>query len=148
MPRYPSVLRSVASNHNSGVRFSDGAPKKTMKFKQYIVLRSDLDMSPGKLVAQGAHASVAAVNQVPFKWIEDWTNEGTAKIVIRINSEKELMELFGRIQYATNNIAVMIYDAGKTEIPDSFTAFAVGPYPIGEKIGEDIQQILGKLPLM
>jgi len=106
-----------------------------MDYKQAIILRADLKMDKGKLVSQGAHASVAAAyktlqkNPEIFKsWIPCMK-----KIVLKVNGEKELMEL--KVKAAKANLVVeLIHDAGKTQVsPGSATALAIGP-DLEEKI--------------
>ena len=64
--------------------------------KQAIILRSDLDMGKGKLVAQGAHASVECVRKSKKELVEEWIEEGSRKIVLKVGSEKELIELLNK----------------------------------------------------
>ena len=66
------------------------------KFKQVIVVRTDLKMSKGKLAAQAGHAAVTAaekVRKINPGWWKNWMDEGQCKIVVRVGSEEELLEL-------------------------------------------------------
>jgi PTH2 family peptidyl-tRNA hydrolase len=108
-----------------------------MEYKQAIILRTDLGMDKGKLVSQGAHASIASAyktlqkNPEIFKaWIPFMK-----KIVLKVSSEKELMEL--KIRAAKAKLTVeLIRDAGRTQIePGSITAIGIGP-DLDEKIDD------------
>lgn len=121
--------------------------------KQVIVIRKDLGMRRGKEVAQGSHASgawlakrIQAAGHVyqpafpepgPYELIHPvgfsepewaWLTGRFTKIVCRVNSEEELIQL---VEYAEilKVQAHIIQDAGRTEfhgVP-TFTALAVGP---------------------
>ena len=100
-------------------------------FKQVIVLRTDLDMGKGKLVAQGSHASMEAYIRTSKKhadWASLWLSEGQKKIVLKIDSKEALIELFEEIK---NQLpAVLITDAGHTQLePGTMTALGIGPAP-------------------
>lgn len=108
-----------------------GAPPVSNMFKQAIVLRTDLDMGKGKLVAQGSHASVGAylrtAKQKP-QWAEAWIMEGTKKIVLKVGSKEALVQLFEEARRELP--AVLITDAGHTQVePGTITAMAAGPAP-------------------
>ena len=66
------------------------------KFKQVIIIRSDLGMGKGKTVVQGAHASIMASEkakiQVPSVW-KSWFNEGQRKIACKIQGKEEIFKI-------------------------------------------------------
>lgn len=112
--------------------------------KQIIVLRKDLNMRKGKMVAQGAHASMAVFfNRILEPQNLQWNNEVTmkvtdsmfqwmsgqfTKICVSVNSEQELLDLHAKVQAAGIPCA-LIKDAGHTEfngVP-TYTALAIGP---------------------
>lgn len=110
--------------------------------KQILVLRKDLNMRKGKMIAQGAHASMAAIlsratrNSEPRSLsisLEDpdigpWLEGRFAKIAVGADSEAELVELHERAAAAGLPCA-LIRDAGLTEfggVP-TLTACAIGP---------------------
>lgn len=112
-------------------------------YKQAIVLRADLGMGKGKLVAQGSHASLNAYSKSGELEKKAWELSGQKKIVLKAASEEELLEYFTRCKDAGLKPA-LIKDAGHTQIPaGSITAFAVGPAEEGK-----IDSILGKLKLL
>ncbi len=89
-------------------------------------------MGKGKLVAQGSHASLQAAEiamKKDPKSYSTWQDLGTKKIVLKVNSLSELLE----IQKQCGILSIpgaLIIDAGHTQVePNTPTAFAVGPYP-------------------
>ena len=126
-----------------------------MEHKQVIVLRKDLNMRKGKMVAQGAHASMRAILNLARREgdaliipldarSEPWLCGRFKKICVSVNSENELLELH-RQALAANLIASLIQDAGLTEfggIP-TYTAVAIGP-----DAGDKIDQLTGQLALL
>ncbi len=116
------------------------------EIKQVIVLRSDLDMSKGKLVAQGAHASLMSYfkTEKQDKTIaEEWLETGEKKIVLKVNDEESLIKLFKAFEFKKIPCA-LVTDAGLTEIPPgSKTALGIGPWKSNE-----IDFITDKLKLL
>ena len=114
--------------------------------KQAIVVRSDLGMGKGKVAAQVAHASLAAAEaaqRMTPEWYDGWKEEGQAKIVLKVNSETALSDLFQKAKSA-GLPATLIQDRGLTQIePGTVTCLGVGPGPDAE-----IDRITGKLKLL
>lgn len=121
-------------------------PRQTYKHKQVIAVRIDLGMSIGKTAAQVAHASVSAAEEcrrVRVDWLKEWMEEGQKKVIVKIQSEEELLELKRKAdEYGIPNS--LVSDAGLTELePGTTTALAVGPAP-----SELVDKVTGKLPLL
>ena len=116
------------------------------KYKQVIVVRSDLEMSKGKTATQAGHAAVSAAEEARkyySKWWAAWFSEGQCKIVVKINSEKELLKLKDKAQEEGLPYA-LIADRGLTEIPpDTVTCLGIGPAPAGK-----VDKITGTLSLL
>jgi PTH2 family peptidyl-tRNA hydrolase len=126
-----------------------------MEHKQTIVLRKDLNMRKGKMVAQGAHASMRAILQlgrreggnfvVPLdERLEPWLLGRFKKICVSVNSEAELLQLHQAAK-AAGLITALIQDAGLTEfggVP-TYTALAVGP-----DTADRVDLLTGTLPLL
>jgi PTH2 family peptidyl-tRNA hydrolase len=126
-----------------------------MSHKQIIVLRKDLNMRKGKLVAQGAHASMAAILKLgayegdtfTLKMDErtkPWLMGQFKKITVYVNSEAELLSIYERAQ-GSGLISSLILDSGLTEfggVP-TYTAVAVGP-----DVAEKLDVLTGALPLL
>lgn len=101
-----------------------------IKYKQVIVLRADLKMSVGKKVAQGAHASVIAVEnarKMTPSVLGSWGNEGQRKIALKVQSEEELVDVY-QFAKAMHLPCCIIQDAGLTQLePGTKTAVGIGP---------------------
>ena len=108
--------------------------------KQVIVLRTDLNMRKGKMVAQGAHASLLAIlgdgsdvggehhllNLDPS--LLQWLHGDYRKICVGVGSEADLLETHSKALAAGLRCS-LVKDMGHTEfggIP-TFTAVAIGP---------------------
>lgn len=114
--------------------------------KQVIVVRKDLNMRKGKMVAQGSHASLGAFrgSQVQFpEKVEEWLKTGQTKICVSVDSEEELLEIYKKA-LDSGITAYLVRDAGNTELePGTKTAVCLGPDE--EK---EIDKITGKLKLL
>jgi PTH2 family peptidyl-tRNA hydrolase len=99
-------------------------------YKQVIVVRTDMDMSKGKLAAQACHASLGSSDIVrekfPRIW-RSWRDEGGRKIVVGVDSKEELVE----VSNSAGRLGIpkyLVKDMGLTEIPPgSITALGLGP---------------------
>lgn len=126
-----------------------------MSHKQMIILRKDLNMRKGKMVAQGSHASMSVLLQcgsrdgdkLVFQMderSEPWLTGRFKKICVSVNSEKELLDLYQKAK-EDGLLCSLIQDAGLTEfggVP-TYTAVAIGP----DK-NEIIEKLTGHLPLL
>jgi peptidyl-tRNA hydrolase, PTH2 family len=117
-----------------------------MSYKQVVLVRADLKLPKGKIAAQASHACVDAVLKAlkkdPEK-VEDWRYEGMKKIILKVDSEKELVRFF---QEAKDRglTAALITDAGKTVVlPGTKTCIAIGP-----DSEERIDDLTGKLKMV
>ena len=83
-------------------------------------------MGRGKIAAQSAHASVAALGKTTTAAYNAWVAEGMKKIVLKVGSKKELLDLFMRAKKMLPT--ALIKDAGMTQIkPGTVTCIAIGP---------------------
>lgn len=134
--------------------------------KQVIILRKDLNMRKGKMVAQGAHASMKAVidhgkiirthpqeqdyalsiDITPdfYPALNEWLNGRFTKVCVSVDSEQELIDIYEQAKSA-GLLCSIITDAGLTEfngVPTK-TAVAIGPaYP------EEVDPITRHLKLL
>jgi PTH2 family peptidyl-tRNA hydrolase len=99
--------------------------------KQVIVMRKDLNMRKGKMVAQGAHASLAAFMTADSMSEEvlTWLRDGFAKICVGIDSDIELIDLYIAAKAEGLNVA-LITDSGHTEfhMEPTRTCLCIGPH--------------------
>lgn len=119
------------------------------KYKQVIVVRTDIKMSVGKLAAQVAHASVTCVismfkKEGRFKkWVEEWEEEGQKKVVLQAPSLNDLLSIYEKA-ISKGLPSCLIRDAGLTELePGTITCVGIGPAP-----EELIDEITGHLKLL
>jgi PTH2 family peptidyl-tRNA hydrolase len=115
----------------------------SMEFKQCIVVRDDLKLSPGKLAVQVAHAAVMAFEQANREISSSWKREGQKKVVLRTATVEDLYRL--RVEAERMGIpAAIVADAGLTEIPPgTVTALGLGPAP-----NKAMDKLTGRLPLL
>lgn len=125
-----------------------------MATKQVIVMRTDLNMRKGKMVAQGAHASMKWLTDMmkgdphcEFALTEeeaDWVNGPFVKICVGAKSLDELMAVFEDASRAGLTVR-LITDNGTTEFGGvkTITCLAIGPHQ-----AEKIDPITGHLGLI
>lgn len=111
--------------------------------KQVILVRNDLKMPRGKFSVQTMHAAVEATLKSDKEKIKEWRSEGTKKVVLRVDSEKELLQ-YNQMAKDSGLVTALITDAGKTFFKEpTRTCLAIGPDD--EK---KIDKITGKLKLI
>jgi peptidyl-tRNA hydrolase len=102
----------------------------------YIVANKGLNMSPGKLASQVAHAAVRSyVGSDPFQR-DLWLASGEMKIVLEARDETHMRNIADYL--AEHDIKVCtVIDEGRTEIPPlSITALAA---PVLDKDDEKVK---------
>lgn len=128
--------------------------------KQVIVVRNDLNMRKGKMVAQGSHASTGVVLEImkhdwerSIRWsptdrdraaVNAWLAGQFSKICVRVDSEEELMRVHAQALKA-NLPVYLVTDSGRTEfhgVPTR-TCLAIGPC-----WSEDVDPITSGLKLL
>lgn len=141
--------------------------------KQVVVMRVDLrntkgeKIRTGKMIAQGAHASLKAIldltttlrEKEPILYynssdivipieeesaLELWLEDKFTKVCVQVSSEAELLEIYQKAK-DNNIICSLIQDAGLTEfggVP-TYTCCAIGP-----DFDEKINEITGHLKLL
>ena len=119
-----------------------------MNTKQVIVMRRDLNMRKGKMVAQGCHAAMSffterlqvsiiyglinekyCCNVEPNKEISNWINNSFRKICVGVDSEEELLKIHDQALGA-GLMSHLVTDNGATEfggVPTN-TCVAIGPH--------------------
>lgn len=116
--------------------------------KQVIIVRKDLNMSPGKLAAQVAHASMGALlksleldlrefkgkssvgiyaNLDSSQPAFDFLTGSFTKVVLQVESEAELQQIYEEA-LESGIVAANIVDEGRTELNGpTFTCVGLGP---------------------
>jgi PTH2 family peptidyl-tRNA hydrolase len=113
------------------------------QYKQVILMRQDLKLPKGKMAAQAAHASVEAVLKSDKNKVSGWRNNGSKKVVLKVENEKELYRYIQLAKDADITTSA-ITDAGKTVIASgTVTCGAIGP-----DFDEKIDRITGKLGMV
>ena len=116
------------------------------EYKQCIVLRTDLDMSVGKLISQACHAAVGASElakkQNHRAW-RRWRDEGGRKVVLQVDFLDELEEIVERAE-ELDVVNVVIRDRGLTEVPPG-TVTAAG---LGPELSDRMDKVTGSLRLL
>jgi PTH2 family peptidyl-tRNA hydrolase len=122
-----------------------------MTHKQVIVIRKDLNMRKGKMVAQGCHASLGAILDLleTKKGLDDprakpWLEGRFKKVCVSVDSEEELIEIYNKAQNA-GIITKLIIDAGLTEFGGVATKTCVA---VGPDTEENVDKITGHLKLL
>lgn len=136
-----------------------------MKSKQVIVIRKDLNMRKGKMVAQGSHASMKAILELMYRSsvsesgekgeilvlpiiestaVTDWLNGTFTKICVSVDSEQELTDIYSQA-LKLGMPCSLIKDAGLTEFDGvpTLTCCAIGP-----AWDFDVNKITGHLKLL
>jgi peptidyl-tRNA hydrolase len=95
--------------------------------KQIIVVNEALKLPPGKLAAQVAHAAVAAFLEASRDAQRRWLAAGMPKIVVRCESQAELLALQEQAERVDVPVAA-IHDAGHTVVEaGTLTCIGFGP---------------------
>lgn len=133
--------------------------------KQVIVMRKDLNMRKGKMIAQGAHASMGVLLHMMEQeeythfdgttlgtrytlnasgYVREWLKRKFTKVAVSVNSEQELLDVYQKAK-DEGIPCVLITDSGLTEfggVPTN-TCCGIGPWR-----REDIDKITGHLSLL
>ncbi|WPC42830.1 aminoacyl-tRNA hydrolase [Clostridium sp. JS66] len=138
--------------------------------KQVIVMRKDLQMTKGKMVAQGSHASLAVILKMfrsnksidefhpeidngkyelslevnEGSELDEWLKDGFTKICLYVNSENELLDIYNKAEQSKLPVALIV-DGGATMFKGvkTITCLAIGPAK-----SEEIDKITGNLKLL
>lgn len=118
-----------------------------MKFgyKLVIVVRKDLDLSPGKLAVQVSHASVSCALESKKKnkdYFKKWINEGQKKVLVKCENLDKMKSLKGEAD-GRGLATKLVSDAGLTEVKSGTrTCLGVGPGP-----NDLVDEVTGNLSL-
>lgn len=115
-----------------------------MRMKQVIVLRKDLNMRKGKMVAQGCHACLGAASNASPDAVFAWRNGyNGVKICVGVDSAEELFKVHEEAK-KLGLPTYLVLDMGLTEFKEpTYTAVGIGPATV-----EAVDSITGKLKLL
>jgi len=118
--------------------------RRNGKMLKMVIVVNKVEMSPGKMAAQVAHAAVDCTIRAWKKdktKVKKWIEEGQKKVVLEA-SEEEILELQKKAS-REKIFNSLIRDAGLTELEEgTLTALAIGPDD-----EDKIDKITGHLPL-
>ncbi|PRP83650.1 peptidyl-tRNA hydrolase 2, mitochondrial [Planoprotostelium fungivorum] len=107
--------------------------------KMLFLVRTDLKMGNGKITAQVGHATLGAYKQAIKSG-----NHGQAKIAVKVQSEKDMMD----IQKKARTLGILthvVMDAGRTQVASGTkTVMALGPEVLLILRGRESQLRTGK----
>lgn len=110
--------------------------------KGVLLVRNDLKMGKGKIVAQAMHAAYSAAKR-PSALSSRWGQNGFKKVSLKVESEEHMKALLKEISRANIPFSKII-DAGRTQVePNTLTVAFVGPW-----FEDQIDRITGSLPLL
>jgi len=114
-------------------------------YKLMIVVRDDLDISPGKLAVQASHASVSCAvksEKKEKKYFERWMKEGQKKVLVKCDDVDHMKFLKERAE-KKGLVTKLVSDAGLTEVKSGTkTCLGIGPGP-----NDLVDEITGDLSL-
>lgn len=103
------------------------------EYKQVIVVRKDIEMSPAKLAVQVAHASIGGFLECLESFeheavLQKWYNDSKQKkVVLQVNDLNQLEE-FMKLAQNLGYRYFQVRDAGRTELePDTLTCVGFAP---------------------
>jgi PTH2 family peptidyl-tRNA hydrolase len=157
---YPRIVYTEIDTIDQHIyRLREGEPK------QVIVIRKDLNMRKGKMVAQGSHASLGVILHMmnteehthfdgvtPITiytlhadgYVRDWLTRKFTKVCVSVDSEAELLAVYEKAQ-ELGIPSVLITDSGLTEFAGKPTNTCCG---IGPWRRSEIDAITGHLKLL
>jgi PTH2 family peptidyl-tRNA hydrolase len=157
---YPNLVYDEIRQIDEHIyRLREGEPK------QVIVMRKDLNMRKGKMVAQGSHASLGVILHMMNKqestrfdgvtpittytlnadgYVRDWLVNKFTKVCVSVDTEAELLAVYAKAQ-ELGIPSVLITDSGLTEFggQPTNTCCGIGPWRRSE-----IDAITGHLKLL
>ena len=107
----------------------------------YILVRTDLELTPGKLAAQAGHAVQLTMQAArdhgggtkepssAHQWLAEWEQNSYPKIVLAVNGEAALRKYVEAV-CALGAPAALVIDEGRTQVAaGTATCAGVGPVP-------------------
>lgn len=116
-----------------------------MKPTLYVIVNRDLSMSPGKLAAQVAHATVGIVSHTPPELLNEWEQANHCWVIILEAEDEMHLDNIALFLQTRDYGCYLVCDEGANEVrPYSLTALAL---PIVDKDDPAIKAIVAPLKL-
>ena len=97
------------------------------KPKLVIVVRTDLEMTTGKIVAQSGHAVAQLMLGERTEEFVNWLGTGMKKVCLQADSEAKILEMAERAEKHEIPFYI-VRDAGLTSVPPgTITCIGIGP---------------------
>eukprot|EP01026_Neomeris_dumetosa_P077144 TRINITY_DN8310_c0_g1_i2.p2 TRINITY_DN8310_c0_g1~~TRINITY_DN8310_c0_g1_i2.p2 ORF type:complete len:230 (+),score=34.41 TRINITY_DN8310_c0_g1_i2:45-692(+) len=135
--RAESITAKSECSFYEGVGNEEGPSLKVI-----FLIRTDLQMSKGKVASQVGHAAIAMYKRMykrSKETVKSWEEYGASKIALRLESETELFSIKESAQKRGVPVQIVV-DSGKTGTesikPGTRTVMVMGPAP---------QSILGEI---
>ena len=116
------------------------------RFKQALIVRTDLGMGRGKIAVQCSHAAVSAGEQARLRfpeWWRGWVGEGQCKVALKVRDLTLVSDLERKARSQGLPVS-LIKDRGLTQVePDTVTCLGIGPAP-----SELLDTLTGNLSLL
>lgn len=117
--------------------------KSAKKDKMMIVMRTDLGMGTGKMIAQAGHAIIDVLISPDASFLSTWFDTGMKKVCVAAESEEQLLQAVAKAQ-ELGIPAALTTDSGLTQVePGTKTCAAIGPAK--DKL---IEKVTGSLKLL
>lgn len=115
------------------------------KLKLSFIVRTDIQMTSGKIASQCAHAAIGCYSKAPKNLVQHWELLGQPKIVLKSDKPGESNLL--KIQEEAKQLGLttsIVRDAGRTQVTSgTTTVLGIGPGPTNL-----IDSIVGHLKLL
>jgi PTH2 family peptidyl-tRNA hydrolase len=120
--------------------------QENRRYKQALVVRSDLKMGKGKIAVQCSHAAVSASEEARksyLNWWRIWIHEGQSKVAVKVSGLSPILDLERKSR--ENGLPFyVVRDMGLTQVePGTITCIGIGPGPVVK-----VDSLTGDLPLL
>ncbi len=96
-------------------------------YKCILLIRNDIKMSKGKVIAQCGHAIVNMMNDINKKTKKEWMNQGEKIVSVKAPTIDDIYQIQD-ICKKNKIYSYIVRDAGKTQVnPDTETVCIIGP---------------------
>ncbi|KAH9387414.1 peptidyl-tRNA hydrolase, PTH2 family [Nematocida major] len=119
-----------------------GEIRENVPVKGVLLVRNDLNMGKGKIVAQAMHAAYSAANKKSLL-SSAWKHCGFKKVSLKVETEQEMDTLVEKA-HSKGIPCSPVIDAGRTQVePNTHTVTFIGPW-----YEDELNEITGHLRLL